>query len=92
MLLKKEKRIQKILRKPFFFNIACPVSESNDDELQHKRLCPIVDGGGEYSALGTVELKLIFEIDVNDKLHAMPSALNGHTNWQYGQGEHASYA
>lgn len=54
------------------------------------KLGPLVGDGAEYSAIGTVELKIVFVIDGDDIVDNIPFSPHGHTHWQYGQGEHAS--
>ena len=54
---------------------------------------PLVDDGAPYSAIGMAELKLLLEHSAGDgdiELDDIPEALDGHTHWQYGTGQHAS--
>lgn len=51
----------------------------------------MVDDGAEYSAIGNMESKLQFNnVHTNYSLMSIPHSIQGHTNWQYGSGQHAS--
>lgn len=65
------------------------VSQGHLDSSLNADIGPLVDDGAEYSAIGCVELKIIFDIDTT-RLDELPSSLHGHTHWQYGQGAHSS--
>lgn len=79
-------------RKTISFNMAIPTSPNSYTTKDDNMYGPLVDDGAEYSAIGTIELKLIFNVDVNEDLDNIPNSLQGHTHWQYGQGAHASDA
>lgn len=56
---------------------------------------PFLDDGASYSAIGIVKLNLQTDqtgLSPNPQLDGIPPALEGHTHWQYGTGEHASPA
>ena len=54
---------------------------------------PLLDDGAPYSAIGIVELKLLFKElgkTFPKRLQKVPEALNGYSHFQYGTGSHAS--
>lgn len=61
--------------------------ESNNGSVH---VGPLVDDGAEYSAIGSIELQILLNIDSDVGLEPPPDTLNGHSHWQYGQGEHRS--
>ena len=54
---------------------------------------PLVDDGAPYSAIGEVELQLVSsELIHKPELESKPDAVAEYDRWQYGQGDHSSFA
>ena len=96
-----EDRKDKSKKKTISFNMATLTTPSDKDILTSYSVStsssiergPLLDDGAPYSAIGQIQLNLLANqigMSPDLTLGAIPQALNGHTHWQYGTGEHAS--